>query len=107
LVLETIIQEGEDVVHQHAEVLQQFSHMLSNASGSSLINHSADRDSSLPALPQTVVFAGEVEFLIRLASQAQRDIPPCRVVSLSRELGPAISRAACAYAVATLAAEKG
>jgi probable H4MPT-linked C1 transfer pathway protein len=61
----------------------------------------------LPALPQTVLFAGEGEFLIRLTLQAQRDIPPCRVVSLSRELGPAISRAACAYAVAILAAEKG
>lgn len=60
----------------------------------------------LPALPQTVLFAGEGEFLIRLALQAQRDIPPCRVVSLSRELGPAISRAACAYAVAMLAAQQ-
>jgi probable H4MPT-linked C1 transfer pathway protein len=61
----------------------------------------------LPALPQTVLFAGEGEFLIRLALESQHRIPPCRVVSLSRELGPAISRAACAYAVAILAAEKG
>jgi probable H4MPT-linked C1 transfer pathway protein len=60
----------------------------------------------LPALPQTVVFAGEGEFLIRLALKAQEDIPPCRVVSLSLELGAEISRAACAYAVAVLAAEK-
>jgi (4-(4-[2-(gamma-L-glutamylamino)ethyl]phenoxymethyl)furan-2-yl)methanamine synthase len=66
------------------------------------INDAARR---LPALPQTVVFAGEGEFLIRLTLQAQRDIPPCRVVSLSRELGPAISRAACAYAVAMLPAQ--
>ncbi len=62
---------------------------------------------NLPALPQTVLFAGEGEFLIRLALESQKAIPPCRVVSLSRELGPAISRAACAYAVAMLAAEKG
>lgn len=61
----------------------------------------------LPALPQTVLFAGEGEFLIRLSLQAQRGIPPCRVVSLSRELGPAISRCACAYAVARLAVERG
>ena len=61
----------------------------------------------LPALPQTVLFAGEGEFLIRLALKSQQDIPPCRVVSLSRELGPEISRAACAYAVAILASEKG
>ncbi len=58
----------------------------------------------LPALPQTILFAGEGEFLIRLALKAQQDIPPCRVVSLSRELGAAISRSACAYAVAMLAA---
>lgn len=61
---------------------------------------------SLPGLPQTVVFAGEGEFLIRLALQAQQGIPPCRVVSLSRQLGPAISRSACAFAVAMLAAER-
>lgn len=60
----------------------------------------------LPALPHTVLFSGEGEFLIRLALHAQQDIPPCRVVSLSRELGPAISRSACAYAVAMLAAER-
>jgi probable H4MPT-linked C1 transfer pathway protein len=60
----------------------------------------------LPALPQTILFAGEGEFLIRLALQKQREIPPCRVVSLGRELGPAASRAACAYAVAILAAEE-
>jgi probable H4MPT-linked C1 transfer pathway protein len=70
----------------------------------SMINHVAQR---LPALPQTVLFAGEGEFLIRLALKAQQGIPPCRVVSLSRELGPEISRAACAYAVAMLASEKG
>jgi probable H4MPT-linked C1 transfer pathway protein len=61
----------------------------------------------LPERPQTILFAGEGEFLIRLALESQKGIPPCRVVSLSRELGPAISRAACAYAVAMLAAEKG
>jgi probable H4MPT-linked C1 transfer pathway protein len=60
----------------------------------------------LPALPQTILFAGEGEFLIRLALQKQKDIPPCRVVSLSRQLGAEISRAACAYAVAMLAAEE-
>jgi probable H4MPT-linked C1 transfer pathway protein len=61
----------------------------------------------LPALPQTVVFSGEGEFLIQLALKGQQEIPPCRVVSLSRELGSSVSQSACAYAVATLAAEKG
>jgi probable H4MPT-linked C1 transfer pathway protein len=60
----------------------------------------------LPALPQTVVLAGEGEFLIRLALKAQQAIPPCRTVSLTRELGAEVSRAACAYAMAMLATEK-
>jgi hypothetical protein len=59
----------------------------------------------LPGPPRTVLFAGEGEFLVRLALKAQKDIPPCRVVALSRELGTDISRAACAYAVAELAKE--
>ncbi|MGH7227068.1 MAG: hypothetical protein ACRELF_27950, partial [Gemmataceae bacterium] len=61
----------------------------------------------LPALPQTVVLAGQGEFLIRLALKAQQLIPPCRTVSLALELGADVSRAACAYAVGILAAEKG
>jgi probable H4MPT-linked C1 transfer pathway protein len=59
----------------------------------------------LPALPHTILFAGEGEFLILATLKGQHQIPPCRVVSLSRELGAEISRAACAYAVAMLAAE--
>jgi (4-(4-[2-(gamma-L-glutamylamino)ethyl]phenoxymethyl)furan-2-yl)methanamine synthase len=61
----------------------------------------------LPALPQTILFAGEGEFLIRLTLKGQQNIPPCRVVSLSRELSPELSRTACAYAVAMLAASEG
>ena len=60
----------------------------------------------LPSLPQTVLLAGEGEFLAKLALQEQKDIPPCRAVILSDPLGAAISQAACAYAVAMLAAEK-
>ena len=61
----------------------------------------------LPSLPQTVLLAGEGEFLAKIALQEQKDIPPCRAVVLSDSLGSAISRAACAYAVAMLSAEKG
>ncbi len=60
----------------------------------------------LLAPPQTVLFVGEGEFLIKAALERQQDIPPCRVVSFRSALGPAISRAACAYAVAMLAAEE-
>jgi probable H4MPT-linked C1 transfer pathway protein len=63
--------------------------------------------SRLPGPLQTVLLAGEGEFLIKIALQEQKDIPPCRAVLLSSELGAAISQAACAYAVAILAAEKG
>jgi len=62
--------------------------------------------SRLPALPQTIVLAGEGEFLIKTTLENQNDIPPCRAVVLSDELGPTISQAACAYAAARLAAEE-
>jgi probable H4MPT-linked C1 transfer pathway protein len=57
----------------------------------------------LPAALQSVVWAGEGEYLAQSALRQQHAIAPCRVVSLRAELGPAISRAACAYAVAILA----
>ena len=60
----------------------------------------------LPGQPQTVVIAGSGEFLAELVLREQKASPPCRVVSLARTLGPAVSQAACAYAVATLAAEE-
>jgi probable H4MPT-linked C1 transfer pathway protein len=59
----------------------------------------------LPGVPQTVLLAGEGEFLATSALQEQKTFPPCRAVVLSAELGPAISQAACAYAVAMLAKE--
>ncbi len=62
--------------------------------------------SRLPALPQTILLAGEGEFLARAALEHQKDIPPCHAVVLSDVLGAAISRSACAYAVAMLAAEQ-
>jgi probable H4MPT-linked C1 transfer pathway protein len=53
---------------------------------------------NLPSPPQTLVMSGSGEFLARrLASQ--------NTISLADQLGPAISEAACAFAVATLAAE--
>ncbi len=55
--------------------------------------------------PKTVIYAGEGEFLIRLALKEQDEIPPCPAISLTLELGPDVSRAGCAYAVAMLAAE--
>lgn len=59
----------------------------------------------LPALPTAVVLAGSGEFLARLVLQALEKILPVTIVSLAQELGPELSAAACAHAVAVLATE--
>jgi probable H4MPT-linked C1 transfer pathway protein len=64
----------------------------------------------LPKPPQTVIVAGSGERLARVAL-TQDTFPlafqPGRIVSLAEQLGPEISQAACAYAVAILEAEQG
>jgi probable H4MPT-linked C1 transfer pathway protein len=58
--------------------------------------------------PQTVILAGVGEFLAEIAlAEKPPLVPPGPVVSLGRELGPEVSKAACAYALAVLAAEAG
>jgi probable H4MPT-linked C1 transfer pathway protein len=59
----------------------------------------------LPAPPATVILAGEGEFLAREVLWMHGGLGGCRVVSLTEELGPSVSQAACAHAVAVLAAE--
>jgi probable H4MPT-linked C1 transfer pathway protein len=56
-------------------------------------------------LPRTVVLAGEGEFLAADVLSSLRELKMARIVSLNRELAPKISQAACAHAVAVLAAE--
>jgi probable H4MPT-linked C1 transfer pathway protein len=68
------------------------------------VEHVAGR---LPGPPRMVLVAGEGEFLTRPLLEQQEAIPPCDVVFLGNNLGPEVSRAACAYAVAVLAAEMG
>jgi probable H4MPT-linked C1 transfer pathway protein len=60
----------------------------------------------LPAPPETVILSGSGEFLGRLVLTEHAPFRGCRVVSLAERLGPAASSAACAYAVAVLAAEE-
>lgn len=60
--------------------------------------------------PRTVFLSGSGEFLARAAWDefaAERGLRSVRTVSLSDALGPAVSEAACAYALAVLAAEAG
>lgn len=60
----------------------------------------------LPHPPLTLLFAGEGEFLAERAVRALPDLAACRKVHLSAKLGGALSQAACAYAVAMLAAKE-
>jgi probable H4MPT-linked C1 transfer pathway protein len=67
------------------------------------VEHVAGR---LPAPPRTVVLAGSGEHLAELVLREQTSFPMPTVVSLAERLGPAVSHAACAYALAVLAAEQ-
>jgi (4-(4-[2-(gamma-L-glutamylamino)ethyl]phenoxymethyl)furan-2-yl)methanamine synthase len=59
----------------------------------------------LPSPPHTLILAGEGEFLAEQVTRQRPEFPGALRVSLSRELGDAISLTACAHAVAVLAAE--
>jgi probable H4MPT-linked C1 transfer pathway protein len=59
---------------------------------------------ALPASPGKFILSGSGEFLARQV--LDRDgVPPEQIMSLQEHLGPALSEAACAHAVAVLAAE--
>jgi len=60
----------------------------------------------LPEPPRTVILAGSGEFLAREIVANQNWSPQPTLVSLNARLGRDLSRAACAYAVAVLAAER-
>jgi uncharacterized hydantoinase/oxoprolinase family protein len=60
----------------------------------------------LPDPPKTVIVSGEGEFLATLVVKQEAALHHCQVLSLGKQLGPEISRAACAYAVAMLADEE-
>jgi probable H4MPT-linked C1 transfer pathway protein len=60
---------------------------------------------ALPGRPDTIILAGAGEFLAQVALSEQRTVQPSCVFSFSRQLGPEVSRAACAYALAVIAAE--
>lgn len=58
---------------------------------------------TLPAPPGAVILSGSGEFLARALFTERTEI---RITSLAEHLGPALSEAACAHAVAILAAEE-
>lgn len=59
---------------------------------------------AMPAAPTMVILSGHGEFVARRL--AERTLPHARVVSLSSELGPALSRCAPAHALAVIARER-
>jgi probable H4MPT-linked C1 transfer pathway protein len=59
----------------------------------------------LPGPPRAIVLGGEGEFLAFRSLGRQERFPPCQVIGLGQRLGDGFSRAACAHAVAVLAAE--
>jgi probable H4MPT-linked C1 transfer pathway protein len=61
---------------------------------------------ALPRLPETIILAGVGEFLARTALTEQKTIPPCKTFCLEINLGAEVSKAACAVALAVIAAEK-
>jgi hypothetical protein len=62
-------------------------------------------EEQLPDLPRTFVLAGSGEFLARRVLRQGRGYSPSRVLSVAELLGPKVSQAACASAVAILASE--
>jgi probable H4MPT-linked C1 transfer pathway protein len=71
-----------------------------------LLRHALTQVASrLPAPPGAVIVAGSGEFLARRLSTTLGEHRAVHLVSLAEELGPAVSAAACAYAVAVLLAE--
>ncbi len=62
----------------------------------------------LPDLPRAVIGSGSGEFVLPMAyrSPSGKKLPNSTALSLSQRLGPDISAAACAYAVAVLCAEQ-
>ncbi len=61
---------------------------------------------SLPDSPQTIVLAGDGEFLARTALTQAPSAKRGHLVSLKAQLGAPLSQSACAYAVAVLASEE-
>jgi uncharacterized hydantoinase/oxoprolinase family protein len=60
----------------------------------------------LPGPPRGIVVAGSGEFLAREALRADTSLSSVSIWSLAEKLGPEISGAACAYALAVLASER-
>ncbi len=91
---------GEEFNHRDAVTLAE---SAADAQVAHLAAAIGQVKSGLPAAPQKIVLSGHGEFLAREAFDLLQITAPC--ASLSKELGPAISRSAPAHALAVLARE--
>jgi hypothetical protein len=59
----------------------------------------------LPGPPAAILASGSGEFLAPVVLGQQEVFPSCPLLSLAQKLGPNVSMAACAHAVAVLCRE--
>lgn len=87
------------------QTVDQLARDISGRQQSILLDALERITATLPAAPVSIVLAGAGEFLAArtIAASRFRDAP---LVSLAEKLGPEISQAACAYALAILAQEQ-
>jgi uncharacterized hydantoinase/oxoprolinase family protein len=95
-----IAADGVEFNHRDAVALAQ---AAADAQVSRLAAAAQQVSQGLPTAPQTVVLSGHGEFLARAALEKLQFSG--RVVSLTKELGSAVSRSAPAHALAVLARE--
>jgi uncharacterized hydantoinase/oxoprolinase family protein len=92
--------DGEEFNHRDAVSVAQ---SLADSQAARLATAISKVSATLPAPPDKIILSGHGEFLAEAALQSLGISVP--TVSLSRELGPALSRSATAHALATLARE--
>src|SRR5262249_42760596 len=93
--------DRDTCTEEQARELAQAAHLRQLAMLRSAAAHVA---ATLPEPPGALILSGSGEFLARKVMERFFQTTP-RCSSLTRELGREISQAACAYAVAVLAAE--
>lgn len=87
------------------EAIAQIVRQVADAQRTDLVQALSQVESALGQRARTIVTAGSGEFLARRI--VERLHKPPRLVSIADQHGPDISSAACAYALAVIAAERG
>jgi (4-(4-[2-(gamma-L-glutamylamino)ethyl]phenoxymethyl)furan-2-yl)methanamine synthase len=97
---------SDSVAFSQADAMRA-AHAVEQSQISQLKNAVTQVVGRMPAIPERVILSGQGEFLgRRLLECLAEDSAPQEVTALSDKLGPAISRAATAHALAALACEQ-